>query len=336
MEGVSNSAVELLGQGKQRSMLPVIGRLLLGLGITAFLVWKADLSQIIAAISRVELFWLAMAFAVQLVAKMIWAWRWSVLLNIYEIHLSFWRLVKGIYVGLFFSNFLPTSIGGDLYRAYWILDDKKLYAKSMFIVFIERFVGVVSLGYVAMIPFLLLFRQGLELGDNTAFILLVLVLLCGGVLALNPKVFEFFNGIVQKRIKLFARLRRKIAEALHAWHSAGPRKWYVFVLSLGVHLAGIMFFYSLGRGLQLQLNVGHYLVIVPLTVVATMLPISFNGLGVREGALIVLTAALGTSVLPAEAVALGLLSSVITLLVSLLGGVFYIAGGTIENEVYAT
>jgi uncharacterized protein (TIRG00374 family) len=336
MDSVSNSAVELPGQSKQRSILPVIGRLLLGLGITAFLVWKADLSQIITAISRVELFWLAMAFAVQLVAKMIWSWRWWTLLNIYEIQSSFWRLVKGIYVGLFFSNFLPTSIGGDLYRAYWILDDKKLYAKSMFIVFIERFVGFVSLGYVAMIPFLLLLRQGLELGDNTAFILLVLVLLCGGVLALNPKVFEFFNGILQKRINLFAGLRRKIAEALHAWQGAGPRKWYVFLLSLGVHLAGITFFYSLGRGLQLPLNVWHYLVIVPLTVIATMLPISFNGLGVREGALIVLTAALGTSVLPAEAVALGLLSSIVSLLVSLIGGVFYVAGNVNENEAYAT
>jgi hypothetical protein len=70
----------------------------------------------------------------------------------------------------------------------------------------------------------------------------------------------------------------------------------------------------------------QYLVVVPLVVVATVIPLTVNGLGIREGALVVLTGALGIDVTANEAIALGLLSSVVLVLVSLIGGGFYIVG----------
>ena len=319
---------------KKRSTLWLLVRLFMGLGITAFLIWQADLDQFLGAITAIDPFWLAMAFVVQIIGKFVWAWRWSVLLDIFKIKSSAWRLVKGVYVGVFFSNFLPTNVGGDLYRAFWILDDKQLYTKSIFIVFMERFIGVVALAYLALLPFLLLLRQGFGLWDGQAFALLVLVALCLVIFALHPAVFDFVDRRVGNRTSLFKGMRRKVSEALHVWHGAGMKKWRVFLLSLGLHLVGVAFFYCLGQSMGLPMAARHYLVIVPLTVVVMVLPISFNGLGLREGTLVLLTSALGTGVSPAEAIALGLLSSVVSLLVSLLGMLFYVSEE--RREVYVT
>lgn len=89
---------------------------------------------------------------------------------------------------------------------------------------------------------------------------------------------------------------------------------------------GIAFYYCLGRSLSLALSLGHYFVLAPLVALLTMIPISLNGIGVREGSLIVLTAALGASVEADQAVALGLLSSIVVLAVSLLGAIVYVGG----------
>lgn len=319
---------------KKRSRLWLLVRLIVGLGVTGYLIWRADLQQFLDAILDIDPFWLAMAFTAQIVAKFFWAWRWSVLLDIFKIESSPLRLLKGVYVGVFFSNFLPTSVGGDLYRAFWILDDKRHYTKSIFIVFVERFIGIVSLAYLALIPFLLLLRQGFGLWDGQEFTLLVVVALCLTIFALHPTVFDAIDRIVGNRIGLLKGIRRKVSEALHVWHSAGMRKWHVFFLSLGVHLIGIAFFYFLGRGMQLPMAAWHYLIIVPLTVIVMVLPISFNGLGLREGTLVLLTGALSTGVSPAEAIALGLLSSIVSLLVSLLGMLFYVTEE--RGEAYVT
>jgi hypothetical protein len=94
-----------------------------------------------------------------------------------------------------------------------------------------------------------------------------------------------------------------------------------------------MFFYCLGRGLGLPLEAWHYFVIIPLMVVATLLPISFNGLGVREGALILLTAALGAQIDPAQGIALGLMAAFVILVISLIGGGFYIVGAWEQTHI---
>lgn len=312
---------------RERSGFFLAVRLLLGLAIIVFLIWRTDLSGVLTTLTSIDRFWLAMAFVVQIIAKLVWAWRWSVLMQIFEVPTPFSRLVKGIYVGLFFGNFLPTSFGGDLYRGYWVLKDRKLYPKSMFIVFTERFIGFACLGYIALPACLLLLQSGVDLWSIQLPLLLILAGLCGSILALHPGVFAFFNHLLfRPDSNLLAGLRNKITQALQTLHEAGTKRWKVYLLSMGVHLAGVLFFYCLGRGLGLPLEAWHYFVIVPLTVVATLLPISFNGLGVREGALVLLTAALGATVLPAQAIALGLMSSIVILAISLIGGGFYIMG----------
>jgi hypothetical protein len=302
-------------------------RLVFGLSVVGFLIWKTDVSRLISTLVRVDLFWLGMAFLVQIIGKFIWTARWSVLLDIYEIQVSFRRLLAGLMVGLFFNNFLPTSMGGDFYRGYWILDNKRLYRKSLFIIFIERIIGFVTLGYIALpaIPFIILY--GSNLGNLRYWLVLFMFFLYVAVLLLNPKAYSFLNNLILGMgVKSFRGERNKIQRSLIVLHRAGNQKRWVYFLSFLTQWVGIAFVFCIGRSLGLPLELWHYFVIVPIQVLVTLLPITVNGLGVREWILILLTDALSSGVTSSQAISLGLLFTLVGLIVSLVGGGFYVAG----------
>jgi glycosyltransferase 2 family protein len=303
-------------------------RLALGFGVLGFLLWRADLGLVLQTMARVSLVWLGLALLVQLVGKLIWAMRWSATLDIFGFHAPLGILVRGILIGQFFNNFLPSSVGGDFYRGFWILDDPKLYRKSLFLVFTERFLGLIALGLVALPALLFLVVRGRPVWDaNLLGIFLLLVGLCATTVVFHPSVFGWIDRRLRPlRARPLADLRGKLLESLRLLQEAGWLRSKAFLLSLVVQLVGVAFYYCLGRGLGVPMAAWQYLVVVPLVVVATILPVTFNGLGIREGALVLLTGALGIDVTPNEALALGLLSSAVLVLVSLIGGGFYIVG----------
>lgn len=314
-------------QGANRSNLQFLVRLALGVGILIFLIVRSDISQIRDAITQVNVTWLGLAFLVQILAKVVWAGRWSSLLAMFNMEVPLRRLIRGLFVGLFFGNFLPTSFGGDIYRGLYILDNKTLYRKSLFIIFLERFIGLTTIGYIAVpaIPLLLYNNNQLERSHN--ILLFLLAGLCTSVLLIHPAFFSTADYIIGKiRKGFFEGSRQKIKNALRIFHEAESGKWRVYVASLLVHSLGVLFYYCLGNSLNLPLEPWHYLIIVPLSVVATLLPITINGLGVREGSLVALVAAIAPDIPASQAVSLGLLSSAIILAVSLIGGGIYIAG----------
>lgn len=308
--------------------LPMLLRLVLGLGVLAYLVWRTEMDLLLSTLLGVSAAWLLGAVGVQLVGKLVWSLRWSALLRIYKKQARLWTLMKAIYVGQFFNNFLPTSVGGDLARGYWIRDERDDYERSMFIILLERFIGLVTMGYVALPALIwLILRSGGFPETNLVILIVVLLVLCVGFLALQPSVFRTTEALVRIVPILWLRkYRDAIQRGLERLQSGGTLRLRVYLLSVLVQFVGIGFYYALGQAIGLELVGWHYVVIVPLVNVATMLPITFNGLGVREGSIVLLTRLLGANVRVDQALALGLLASALTALVSLLGGLFYIQG----------
>ncbi len=302
-------------------------RLVVGVGIIGLIIWRVDVSQFVEALADVNPFWLLLGFIVQQSSVYVWALRWARMLVIVEMPLPFVRLLKALFVGSFFSSFLPTSFSGDLYRGYWVLDDKGLYRKSIFVVFMERFIGLITLGYLILPVFVVLLMRDSALGYVFFPVLLIMGFLCLSIVALHPGVFNFFNRVLFGDRALLADVRSKVARALTMLHQAGWALLPVYLYSFVIQADGILLFYCLGRALGLPLELWHYALIVPPTALATMfLPISFNGLGVREAMLVLLTSVLNVAVLPAQAVALGVLVLALNLVGTLIGGAIYVIG----------
>lgn len=312
---------------KRRSSISVLIRLIVGVGIIALIIWRTNLSQFVTALSKVNPWWLLVGFLVQQSSVYVWALRWSRLLVIVGMPVPLTRLIKGLFVGGFVSSFLPTSFSGDFFRGYWVLDDRSLYRKSLFIVFVERFIGLVTLGYLMLPIFAVYILKGSRLNDAIFPLFLITALLCFSIVLLHPKVFAFFDRVVFGDRALLADVRSKVSSALVMVHQAGRALVMVYVYSFIIQADGILLFYCLGRALGLPIELWQYALIVPPTALATMfIPISFNGLGVREVMLVLLTSALSVAVAPAQAVALGVLVFLLNSVGALMGGAVYVVG----------
>src|SRR5687768_14371377 len=62
--------------------------------------------------------WLGAGLALVVTALVISAWKWQVLLAAQGLRLSLRPLFTSYLVGLFFNNFLPSNIGGDVARVH--------------------------------------------------------------------------------------------------------------------------------------------------------------------------------------------------------------------------
>lgn len=321
------SRTGLLGVLRKEHLLFSL-RAVLGLSIAGYLIWQVDWTQISSILRGVVPGWLVVALAIQLTGKFLWAFRWQALLRMNGVRIRIAPLVKSIFVGQFFNNFLPTIAGGDLFRAYWAKTESNGYAQSVLIVLIERFLGVVTLFQVAIFPLLdIVLDLGVSISGWGLTLGLVSTILVSSVLLYRMSTIRLIGQSLDWFVTRFPRsILQRLSKAIHRFAEAGEERWTAIIFSIGVQVIGVGFTFSLGQALAIDLNFWQYLAIVPLVSLAAMIPITINGLGLREGAWLTFAAALGINMTSTEAVALGLLSSAFIFGVSLLGGLFYILG----------
>jgi uncharacterized membrane protein YbhN (UPF0104 family) len=95
-------------------------------------------------------------------------------------------------------------------------------------------------------------------------------------------------------------------------------------LSLLVQMGNALLHWLVGQAMGLEVPLLYYGVFVPLVSLLTLLPISLNGMGLREAGTVLLLAPLGVS--PDAAVLLALVGFAITTVASLGGAGFYLVG----------
>jgi uncharacterized protein (TIRG00374 family) len=103
---------------------------------------------------------------------------------------------------------------------------------------------------------------------------------------------------------------------------AGGRKWWISLTSFGVQLIGVVFYYGCALAVGLEVSFLVLCLVVPAAVLASMLPLSINGLGLREGALVGLLVAYGVSA--PQAGSFAFLALIIATAVALVGGIVYL------------
>ena len=81
---------------------------------------QMDLQQFAGVVSSMNLTWLLLGFSLQLLVVVPSVQRWRLILQNFEIWTGFVPLAKLRFIGSFFNLFLPTGIGGDFIRAYYL------------------------------------------------------------------------------------------------------------------------------------------------------------------------------------------------------------------------
>jgi uncharacterized protein (TIRG00374 family) len=289
-------------------------------GILAYLFTKVPIVDVGTVFGGAQPVYLVPALFITLVSQWIVAYRLKFVVNALGVRLTTWDLFVINAATRFYGLFLPGgNVTGIAVRFYKMSKSQKKYAEIAVALFLERVVATVALCFVGL-AFWLIERPDRAVG---AVFIMAGVLL--GVLGLYALLMGHFQLSVPKRLRAkFTRMEgralSKIRDAVLLARSL-PRGTLLplFGLSLLIHLVGVFSYLMIALSLGLSLSFVSLGWIRSGLILATMIPVSVSGLGLREVASLMLLANSEAEV----AVAFSLLVFAVTILsVALLGGIF--------------
>ncbi len=281
-----------------------ISTLLLG-----WLASRGSLERVGDCLARVSLPWFLLALATYLVGQTVCAWKWSVLGRLLGFRQPFRFYWLNYLAGMFVSLFLPTTVGGDAYRTLKLSRENGEPTSAAISVLADRGTGVLAMAWIATLA-----AAGTSLplppGLRPAVIITCAVLTLGFLTPFLARPAGEGSGLP--------------ARVLECWKRPGG-----LFLSLGLALVfqtlAVAVYVLLGRALGLPPAPLFYAVLCPLVSLASMAPLTVNGLGVREWALAALFPLVGVG--PEAAIAFGLAWAAMAILASLAGGAALLLAG---------
>jgi uncharacterized protein (TIRG00374 family) len=276
-------------------------KVLISLGLVYWLVQKLDWTFVIAELQNIKPGYIVLFVILQLTAMGLSAKKWQVIAKFQGIHFTVWEGFKTYLTGTFINNFLPATIGGDIYRSLWLVDRGARKGKAFSTVIFDRFLGLIMTSTLALIGGFFVWR----FIDLPAFLVLSYTLVFGLLVFFGLWIaFErtvFVQGLVT-RIS-WVKLRNLFAEslrynALDIWKTAGL--WTTLFMLVGLGLSNYVLFLALGYTLPFF----PFLGLVFLMALYVSFPISISNIGVKEWAYGVLFVLLGVSFETAVTVAL--------------------------------
>jgi glycosyltransferase 2 family protein len=278
-------------------------RLAASAALLGFLAWRTDWGQVRAAFATLRLDLWFLAAAVYAATQAVSSVRWQLFAGSLGFREPYRRYLSYYYIGMFFNLVLPTSVGGDVVRA-WYLDARSGRRANAFVTVIaDRVSGVLVLLLLALMA--LPFRPP----DLPAWLTWTVAGLAGGAL-LSLTLLCLTSWLTGTRYSVLS-ARYSVPGPPTTWHSRlfnlqsaicnlqsaifPSRRVFLLstALSIIVQLANVLVVWLIGQALGLSVPGSYYLILVPTVTLLTLLPISLNGMGVREGSTVVMLAPLG-------------------------------------------
>jgi uncharacterized protein (TIRG00374 family) len=276
----------------------VVSAVVLGL----LLRW-AGLHGVAKALGGTDLAWFVPAVVLSAATVPLMALRWQMLLEAKDVSVPLGWLTRTYFVALFAGQFLPAAIGGDAVRVVELGRRTGDAPESVASVLIDRLVGLVSLVVLAIVA-VLVSGPGGRFGVVAA----VGAFGAAAAAALLLLFSSRLRGAVARWLEPRASGRRLAAggrfyEALHAYRAHRAVLVAVGLLALLVQAARVLVIWMLARALGLHVPDSVVLLAGPVVFAALALPVSLNGIGVREAVFVYFLH--GHATRP-EAIALGL------------------------------
>jgi hypothetical protein len=319
------------GEGRPgwRGVLLFAAKILFSLGLMVFLFARIPLHEVGHTLRGARLPWLAGAAGLLLASNVLGAWQWQWLLRTVEIRIPFWKVLAYYHVGLFFNNFLPANVGGDLAR---VLDASRYGASraaAFSTVIMDRLIGTLALASLALLTTLPAVRTFHEMGGLpvsgvylalVGFFVLSLVMVWA---VFHPALLPTVErGLTRVGLGGFGPALDDLAGRLQGFRDQRRLFARLMAVAAVVQVSRIGVHVLVARALGLALGVQYFFLFVPLLAVIVSLPISLNGIGVREGAGVVLFGLVGVG--RTEAFALQFTTYLVAVAISLLGGVVFL------------
>ena len=233
--------------------------------------------------------------------------------------LSIGRAVRYSFIGAFFNQTLPSTIGGDAVRIYLLNRAGAGWVAASYSVIVDRVIGVLMLSVIVVITL----PWALSMLPDAAGRLSLLVIAAGCLMGVSGLAFY---GAFERTWTARWWLTRQIdgvARLSFKTITGRPANIEILVLSAVVHVLSVVAVWLLARAIAAPLSLGQALIIIPPILLVATIPVSIGGWGVRETAMMVAFSFAGLSTTDGLMISV-LLGGALSLL-GIVGGAIWIA-----------
>lgn len=304
--------------------LAFLAQIVVTAALLALLFRNFDWTAFLSTFSRTPLWLYLASFGVLIAGQALYVFKWGLVLGAMGLRVPFLRLAEQYLLGIFFNNFLPTMIGGDAARVYY-LGRREGYATVATSIFVDRGLGFLSMAAwgTALVWWLDITTPAFVVARRVLTVLCV-IMVAGLVVALTVRLAPIVALL--RRTPLLAR----VAETLELVRKRGrPLRRRPGVI-VAVLVAGFAYFLPFGWVYQTYfrlsggLAVPYEAILLVLLAIAILsnIPISVNGIGLREQLHYLLFGSLGVSKELAVGIAVIIFSQF--LILSVFGGLVWL------------
>lgn len=259
-----------------------------------------------------------------LIAVLIVAVRWWMLLKMQQIHLTLRETIRLTFLGQFFNIVVPGTVGGDLVKAYYASKHTSRKAVVLVTIFLDRVLGLAELTLIAAVMIAVAWMM--KLGN-----IRLPAMACGVIFVLTATAMALLFSPRLRKLLHLQKLYQRLPIAHHFAAAAGAANLYrrqplgllkavgVTLISHSFWIGGIVLV-----GESLNLNIGWYVYFlnIPLIYIIGSVPLAPGGVGWVEQLYLTFFAAAS----PSTVLALALLARVIPIIWALPGVVVAITG----------
>lgn len=306
-----------------KNNLKLLFKIVISVLFIVFLFENSDVTQTLNYVMKSNpLIWIA-GVLLYIFGQVISTYRWKILANGAGFKGSSKNYIYYYFTGMFFNLFLPTTVGGDVIKAYYLSknDAENRKVAAAYTILADRITGVTVLIWFAALAMFF------SVSSTIPFMIKIITISISlGILFIAPVFYSFCNIFKGRRwidkllvdISIYWQNPLLITKAL-TW-------------SVVFHLIIILIHILIAQAIGIKVPVLYYFIIYPMSSLAGFLPVSFNGIGPREATYIYFFSLVGIE--PSLALAFGIFWFGIVLISSLTGGIFYLKGKQIglENE----
>ncbi|NIA17352.1 MAG: flippase-like domain-containing protein [Planctomycetes bacterium] len=318
---------------------------LLRFAVAAIALYFAFRGQSLTDIGRVflslDLWAFAAAVALYFLSQFVFVLRWLLLLITQKIYINYFQALRLHFLGLFYNNCLPGSVGGDLLRAWYVTNHTEKKVEAALSVFVDRAIGLASTIAIALLAYLFV---PIGAGGSKAEITVnfnpfdKLIQYRRIILYAVAVVIIVFAGLclLKKTRRLLAKILRlievhalavlsKIGVAIRIYCSRPFTLLTAVFLSFLCQAMAITSFWIIGHNLGIAAPIKYYFVFFPMSWILGILPISLGGAGIVELGLREMFSQV-TAVTQKQGLILGLAQRVIWLITSIPGLIIHLTG----------
>lgn len=321
------------GMRAKKKWMPLALRACITILLFGFLLKSISWATLWRTLIQVHHTFLLTGLAAGVLCLVFSSYGWRSLVLAEGIQIDFARLINLYLVGIGFGHFLPTNLGGDAVKAFYVGSDSGNYSGATSAVLMSRITSFMGM-LLIVLPTLAIMHEHFTLAVTIWLVLLSLLLL--GAIASTILISVLLPRISTRFLKGPQVWQRMLVTAIEIGSalSATARKPRALCASA---LYGILFwiasflnYYGYGTALGLHVPLYFYVIAIPFVSIIAALPISINGFGVREGAFVYLFSTI--HVPGATSLLLALLVDAQMLLFGLWGGCIYLTMGSKKNE----